>query len=299
MKRTYRILVIISLIFMGISCEEDSADLSERELAIQDYIDNYLGSQILDTEWTGDIGTCDAGTVAEEVHVKVMQRINYFRRLVGLNDNTVFDASLHSRFQEAALMQSANTSSGLDHYPPESWDCYTEEGYNGSSSSNLSTGHSTNAITAFMVDQGSNNVNVGHRRWILHSQKTQFSYGTTNIRMSLGVFGGNGNTMELPPFIAYPPAGYIPYQLRWPRWSFGIPGATFSGATVSMTGPNGVITCNVISTQNGFGDNTIAWEPQNITFGAEEATYTVTVSDIESAEQISYTYEVYIIDDSL
>ena len=35
--------------------------------------------------------------------------------------------------------------------------------------------------------------------------------------------------------IPYPPAGFVPYPIVWPRWSFSYPGADFSAATVTMT----------------------------------------------------------------
>lgn len=34
--------------------------------------------------------------------------------------------------------------------------------------------------------------------------------------------------------MAWPPAGYVPYQVIYPRWSFAIAGANFSQAAVTM-----------------------------------------------------------------
>src|SRR2546422_1013014 len=123
--------------------------------------------------------------------------------MVGLNDNCTLDASKFQQEQETALMMKANFS--LSHNPPASWTCYTSEGATGASGSNLALGaHSSSAVTAFMQDDGSGNEPVGHRRWILRSSSTSFSYGTTDISMALYVFGAVGNT-KIPAFIAYPP----------------------------------------------------------------------------------------------
>ena len=115
--------------------------------------------------------------------------------------------------------------------------------------------------------------------------------------MALGVIGvANGNT-QIPPYITYPPDGYIPQELVFPRWSFAIPGADFSSANVSMGGPSGNISLAVVSTTLvNVGDNTIVWEPQEIiTNSNNDVSYTVTVSEVANAPQSSYTYTVNII----
>ena len=66
-----KFLPLLVLIIFVFSCESDTTDLSERELAIQDYVDNYLGSATSDPGWTGDIATCNAGSVSETTNEKV------------------------------------------------------------------------------------------------------------------------------------------------------------------------------------------------------------------------------------
>lgn len=273
---------------------------TEKEKAIKDYQDNFLGSAVTDVQWTGNTANCNAGSVPKAVHDKVSQRINYFRRMVGLNDNTTMDASKYKMYQEAALIMSANNK--LDHTPPKDWKCWTQLGYNGANSSNLSWGspgsnyNSTKALLGQMRDHGDNNIHVGHRRWILYSKAVQFSHGSTKNTMSLGVIGFPKTNTKIPEYIAYPPKGYVPQPLIFDRWSFGIPNADFSEATVTMTGPSGKINVTVVSRNKTYGDKTIVWEPQNITRNStEDITYTVTISNIKKTEKSSYTYKVIII----
>jgi len=295
-----KIFLILPFIIIIASCKKETATeeemtLSKRDIAVMDYNENYLGSELEDPEWTGDTATCIAGTVPQSTHDKVINRINYFRRMVGLNDNTTLDASQFEKYQETALMMTANVK--LDHYPDITWDCWSEEGANGAATSNLAYNHATDAVTIFMEDPGGGNYNVGHRRWILYSTSTQFSYGTTDKAMALGVIGvARGNT-QIPSYIAYPPNGYIPQQLVFPRWSFSIPGADFSSADVTMNGPNGNIDLDVVSVPaNNIGDNTIVWEPVEIDdTSLEDVSYTVTVSGVKNASQTSYNYTVDII----
>ena len=291
MKGKIILLALSALAIYG--CKKEvipPPELTSRETALEDYNTNYLGSEVSDPGWTGSTETCNAGTLPQATHDKVIKRINYFRRMVGLNDNTTLDPSKYGMYQDAALMMKAN--SALNHTPPDTWICYTQNGYSGASTSNLALGaHASNAVTLFINDPGASNTSVGHRRWILHSAKTQFSYGSTNSSMSLGVIGVAGGNTKIPAFIAYPPNGYIPQTLTFPRWSFGIAGADFSAATVTMTGDSGNIPVTMISAGGNYGDKTIVWEPQGIVTNSNaDVSYTVTVSGIAGAAQTSYTY---------
>lgn len=291
MKGKIIILALSALAILGCKKKVNpTPEPTAREIALEDYNTNYLGSAVSDPGWTGSTVTCNAGTLPQATHDKVIQRINYFRRMVGLNDNTTLDPSKYGMYQDAALMMKANNA--LNHTPPDTWTCYTQNGYTGASTSNLALGaHASNAVTLFINDPGASNTSVGHRRWILHSAKTQFSYGSTNSSMSLGVIGVAGGNTKIPAFIAYPPNGYIPQTLTFPRWSFGIAGANFSAATVTMTGDSGNIPVTIISAGGSYGDKTIVWEPQGIVTNSNaDVSYTVTVSGITGAAQTSYTY---------
>jgi hypothetical protein len=202
---------------------------------------------------------------------------------------------LFAQEQETALMMTANNQ--LNHFPPTTWTCYTTLGAAGAASSNIALGFTgTDAITGFISDFGTGNEPVGHRRWILHSRKQKFSFGSTNNSMALYISASDTNTI-VPDFIAYPPKGYIAQPLVFSRWSFSIPSANFSSATVTMTGPGGTsIPVSIISsTDNGYGDNTLVWVPTGINLtSASDLTYTVTVSNIGSASATTFTYDVVI-----
>lgn len=269
---------------------------TKRDSVIEDYNTNYIGSNNFSSGWTGNVSTCDAGTIPQSSLDKTLQRINYFRRMVGLNDNIAWDTTKFPMYQQTALMMRANNT--LDHYPPSSWLCYTTDGANGAKTSNLAMGSSTSSsVTQFMIDAGASNTAVGHRRWILHSTKTVFSVGSTDYTMSLGVVGFPGGNKKIPEFIAYPPKGYVPQSLVFARWSFGLPGADFSAATVTMKDQTGkAVSLTVLPVVKNYGDNTIVWEPQGIvTNSSTDVSYTVTVSGIQSAAETSYTYTVTLV----
>ncbi|WP_126974397.1 CAP domain-containing protein [Gynurincola endophyticus] len=282
----------------SIDCGGPCAPCSvDKEKVIQDYKNFYLGSAVSDPGWNGNATACIAGSVSVGTHDKVLQRINYFRRLVGLNDNTTWDVSKFAQYQQTALLMKANNA--LSHNPPDTWSCWTSVAHAGAASANLALGkNAADAITLFIEDPGAGNEAVGHRRWILHSPKTQFSYGSTDNTMALGVIGTAGGNTNIPPYIAYPSEGYFPQQLVFQRWSFGIPNANFTNAQVTMTGPAGInVTLNVISrTATGMGDNTIVWEPSNVVINSNsDMAYTIRISGVQNAPQSSYNYTVVII----
>jgi uncharacterized protein YkwD len=265
-----------------------------RSQAISDYNNIYLASAVTDTQlgWTGNLGSCIAGTISSLSQANTLNRVNYFRKLVGLG-NVTFDAVLSGKCQQAALMMAANNS--LNHTPPPSWLCYTSDGAAAAGSSNLALGvHSASAITLYMNDYGL--TSVGHRRWILYSRASVFGHGSALKSDALQVFNapvGVVNTKN----IAFPSAGFFPAPLVPVLWSFGKHNANFAGATVTMTGPSGApVSLSVAAIQNGFGDNTIVWTPSGIvTNSTYDVDYTVHIGNvIVDGTPQTYSYTVTI-----
>lgn len=292
-----------SEIFRGVS------DVPKEEV-IQNYKENYLGSDLKSSNWRGDIDVCDEGVLPKDTYNKTIQRVNYFRGLVGLNTNAILDMKNAYKYQKAAIIMHANND--LSHYPSEDWHCWSKDGYDGASTSNLGyqfpSGSCTNIIDNFIEDDGDYNDDVGHRRWILHSTKTKFSLGATNRVTSLGVTNldnSEGNT-QIPDFIAYPAMGYMPHNLIYDRWSFGVPHADFSEAKIIMRGPDGHTMDLTIETrgENFYGDNSIVWQliydnhkPNGSAFvinPGQEITYSVTITDVKKADFKEYKYDVII-----
>lgn len=273
-------------------------DIDKRQLAIDLYNSELLGSTVTDPGWTGSTATCDAGIVPQEVHDKVLQRVNYFRNAVGLGPVTL-DPLLNAKCQEAALIMRANNS--LNHNPPNTWLCWNTDGDEAAGMSNLSLGnHTTGAVYSQMRDAGSNNTAAGHRRWILYSKGKVFGHGSTSGSQALWVLGNSGNPMpaDYPGFVSWPPADFVPAPLVFPRWSLSVPGGGFTGATVSMKTEGGAnIPLTIISTQSGYGDNTIVWEPTGVvTNDPNDLTYTVTVANVmvNGAPEV-FEYDVTIV----
>lgn len=304
------ILLLAGLTLIS-SCKKDEDDTSNddnnivvvdpaKQLVLDDYNNLYLTSNVTNSGWTGSVSTCSPGTMSADAIAKTLQRINYFRKQVGLNTDITFDDTKSAKCQEAALMMDANNS--LSHTPPTSWSCYTADGASAAGNSNIALGyHSSGAITCYMQDPGASNAPCGHRRWILYSRSKVMGVGSTSGANALWVLGNSGNPLptNMPEFISWPPKGYVCAPLVFDRWSLSVPSANFSAATVTMTDSNGnSIPCNIVSsTDNGYGDNTIVWEPSGInTSSSSDVTYHVNVSNVTvSSNTENYSYDVVII----
>jgi hypothetical protein len=238
--------------------------------------------------WTGSIAGCLPGTISLAWQEWFVSRINFVRAMAGVSGNTVIDSTQNTLEQAAAHLMAANNQ--LSHFPPNTWTCWTQTGYDGAGQSNLALGYS-DALVGYMSDDGT--PSAGHRRWILHTAKGKFSIGQANSANALYAFdftGSSSATQGIP----WPPRGYVPIQL-FPGsgyWSFGYAGASFGSASVTVTRNGiGVPVSIVSSVDNGYGDNTIVWQMPGGAIVKGEV-YNVTVSNIGATPQGSYSYQV-------
>lgn len=291
-------ITVITASLEGVTGAATLEVLGVRAQAINNYINNYLGSELTSAlGWTGtNYPACIAGDISQDAHNKVLQRINYFRSMCGLSDNVTFNASQTGPCQECALMMKANNA--LSHNPPPTWLCYTADGAYAAGGSNIAWGiHSVNAVTGYIEDPGANNTAVGHRAWILLPELLAMGDGSTDNTNAIMWKDNLGTIPATKKFVAYPPDGYIPATLVFDRWHFQMFEAGFGSATVTMKDENGNnVNLNIINRLSGYKpDNRIVWEPSGInTSSAADVTYTVTVSGITNAPQDTYTYDVII-----
>jgi len=274
----------------------------DRQQIVDNYNNIYLGSEVstLQLGWTGNINTCDPGTITTLALNNTLDRINYFRDLVGLPSDIIFDPILNQKCQEAALIMSANGAN--NHFPPPNWSCYSADGASAAENSNLALNlHSSDAITGLIEDPGINNYHVGHRRWLLFTRANTFGTGSTDNTNATWVIDVPSFNAPFYEFVAYPSEGFFPAPLVFDRWSFGMPDADFSNTTISMTDEQGInIPLTIEPAFSGTaGDNTIVWVPDQAYLNlnsSEDEKYTVTISNFSvfGAAIPDYSYEVII-----
>lgn len=277
-------------------------DAFNRQAVVDLFNAVYVPALSLPSAWNGSIATCTAGFTSAAYADATIQMVNYFRAMSGLPGGLTHDVTLDHKSQQAALMMSANNS--LSHAPPPSWACYSAAGAEAAGKSNLALGIAgPAAITAYMRDAGAGNTAVGHRRWILFPPQVSMGTGSTQNANSLWVIGTAGARPPSPDWVAWPNAGFAPYQVVYPRWSFSVnaSGSTtnLAGATVTMTRNGVTIPLTVLPITDGYGDDTIVWEPSGLIFagGMSDQAITVTIGNVLVGGALrNYMYTVTIID---
>lgn len=294
-----------------------SVDRQDRT-AVADFFDaHYTPNLSVPIGWTGDVGTCDAGTTSQAYIDATIDMVNFYRAMVGLPSVTN-QVSDNAGAQEAALIMSANGL--LTHHPDNTWDCYTTAGDDAAEDSNLALGRAgPSAIELYIDDPGGSNYGVGHRRWILYPPRSAMGTGSLpsssrrgySSANALDVFGPTTARPATPVAVTWPPEGFVPYQVVYDRWSFALNTSyttvDYDNASVTMTHDGAPIPVTVLEfypdqTPPGsyIGDHTLVWEPDltgiDIEAGMADTTFTVTVSGIDHNTTTSMTYDVTVFD---
>ena len=248
-----------------------TVNTARREEARNFFNTVYAASDGFSIGWTGNLATCTPGTTDAAFRDLVALRINYFRAMAGVPSGITFDSTFNTKDQAAALIMSANNS--LSHFPPMTWTCYSANGYEAAGKSNIALGNAgPDAVSAFIEDFGANNAAAGHRRWLLFPQ-TQLM-GTGDVPDTGANSAGNavwvqdGHFSDPRPatrdnFVSWPPPGFVPYQVVYPRWSISFPNANFTGATVTMTSNGVAVAVTKEPLASNIGEPTLVWYPNN------------------------------------
>lgn len=254
-------------------------DTASREAVRTAYLNLIAPGKLQPMDWTGDVVAGDPGDTSADYKDAVLRAVSFYRAMSGVPGVTL-DAQFSRKAQRAALMMSANRR--LSHNPSSSWLHFSSEGAEAAARSNICYQYGSSifvpgCIDRYIEDEGTSNYDVGHRRWILYPQTTRMGTGDVERTQSgatvypyanaLWVLDGNyGKTRPATRdgFVAWPPPGYVPYQMIYPRWSFSYPGANFSGASVTMRDQSGTsIPLALEPIVPGYGENTIVWVPAN------------------------------------
>jgi hypothetical protein len=264
--KTLSIILIFSFSILNFAFSQQTQTLTKEEV-IGLYKSLYLTSDVDSIVWNGNVKNCECGTLSDEIYLKVVNRINFFRLVNGLNPIKM-NSNFNQEAQDAALLIKANEM--LTHYPTEDMKCYSQSAYNGSSKSCLGfTDYEnfpeTSFLTEFLWDYGDANYYVGHRKWILYSKLKEIGYGATNrSEVLLVVDGVSYDSINLPEYTSYPWKGYVPVDLIFPKWSFSIPQdkvVDFSNCSITMTDEKGtIIELEKLEEYKNYLDHTIVWQ---------------------------------------
>jgi len=242
--------------------------------------------------WTGDVASCAAGDMGAAARANALRLVNLYRWLAALPP-VVTDPALDGKDQECALMMRANDT--ISHMPPTSWACYTADGADGASNSNVSGGRAVSSVDAYMIDSG-NATTIGHRRWILSNSLGPIGIGGTDRASCMWTLGGSGRAGKT--WMAWPAAGTIPLQAMTrgnnstdsTGWSIQSDDINLAGAQVTVTMDGAAQPVTVTQLAANYGSRyAIRFNPTGWSTQAGK-TYAVAVTGI--ATPINYTVAV-------
>jgi hypothetical protein len=293
-----------------------SVNTDSREEVRDFYNAIYPTSDNVPQDSTADESSCTPGHNSNAFQQAELRRINWFRAMAGMPAAIYLDPMDDWGSQQMAVLESANNV--LDHNPTNTYDCYNTFAamYAGGDQSLGADG--AEATRNFIWDFGANNNEVGHRRWILYPPEIVMGAGdvpgtpghaAANLTFVFdpASFGARPATRQ--PYVAWPPEGFVPYQVVFPYWSFGLSNADLSAATITMSS-NGVPIATIVQPyQTGFGENTLVWVPMGLDattegtafpFNGKDTVYSVTVGNINyNGATISYSYNVTVFDPAI
>ena len=247
----------------------------------------------------GPGGDCDPGALSRDGINDTLRRVNAFRWIIGLGP--VVDSDSVNN-QECAVLAAWNPPGSVpnSHTPPPSAKCYSQEGYNGTSSSNLSWGaqHPAQSINNFIRDNGT--PSLGHRRWIFNpplgpvgvgywrGSGTQYGDG-----MCLHVFSTTP-TSTRPDWVSWPPPGPAPSEASNWYWSFHHV-SSLGSATVSVErqSDSANLSIDAVNLGSGYGSYHTLRIDKNGWSAQVGETYIVTVSGTATGDIV---YQVRPVD---
>ena len=251
--------------------------------------------------WNGDHQSCEEGTSSAASRTATFRRVNYYRAMAGVPATVTEDPTFSAKAQIAAIMMSVEGT--LTHSPAPSFACFNTNGQQAAANSNLYLGRTgPEAIDGYIEDPGTGNSDVGHRNTILHPPTEKMGVGNvasapeSHSANALWVFDDrvfDETLLVRPPlrepyrFVAWPPRGYVPSGLVYPRWSFMMAGVDFSEAEVTVYdhGVDGFArrVPLVIVDRTGAAGHvplpTIVWEPEIQSGDASDTAPNLTVVD--------------------
>jgi MYXO-CTERM domain-containing protein len=246
---------------------------------------------------TADVTTCAVGTWGAPGPANSLKLVNLYRFIAAMPAVTE-DPSFDAFAQSCALLQAANSSTGLSHTPDAAAACFSTMAQTGSMHSSICGGQGVECIDLYMSDKGS--AELGHRRWVFANYLGPVGFGSvgTGGRSATGscFYQPAGSTNAHFPFVAWPPGGSVPVQAITTTqadsagWSVQSDTINLNSATATVMDGTASMPVTVAALPANFGSTyAIRILPMGWTSEAGHS-YAVTLGGTSSA--VGYTVDV-------
>ena len=261
-----------------------------------------------------------AGSLQDGVVTDTINRLNYYRWLVGVKEIGVNYDKL-DRNQKGAVISKANGT--ISHYPEQPSDmddAFYEEAYDGCNakyeegdtySGNVSMGDRIpyQAIEGFVSDLYNITIGsaTGHRQSMLDPKATAISFGQCEEYSTASVYYDDSKDITGSPFYAFPSAGYFPNNEMAVSeyWSIYLTGTVSGTARVNFTYKGKTYSGVGLLFENGYPalsfrmpdelQALLGSEYDNIPGGTEIQVEVIGLKD-ENLNNVTYRYTVNFFD---
>lgn len=223
--------------------------------------------------WAPGASTCDPGALPPATRAAAVRLTNTYRWLAGLAP-VRDEATQTAAAQACAVLVERNGQ--LDHTPPMTWTCWSQLGYQGTSSSNITGLRGFRmtvpaAINGWIDDSRDLSNTLGHRRWMLFPPLSAVGYGQSAGYACLHILGATSNPRARS-YVAWPNAGATPMGAMTRIWSLS--SATLgvgAGTRVEVTRDGAPLSVTAQMRAGNYGDPTVSWAMPEITAGSRYA----------------------------
>jgi uncharacterized protein YkwD len=315
---TNRLISLASLLFLLSACAEKvtSPPPIQKPAIGLDFSDLY--------DQSPNIGSCSGGLLKASERVKVLEYVNSIRSLHGLSPVT-YSSSDDKGVTDAAVIMISNNI--LDHSPPASYSCWTQDGFTAANKSNLAFNYEIDTGTILapslkLVDlwfKDSLVGSLGHRRWLIDPFLKQIAFGRADKIQPNGtyiesrsaaairvIFDEHQTPSPQLEYVAYPFGDYpsrlynslldMSFSVVVDRNDFFKNNAVnFSATSITIKDPNGnqIPVSNVRTNLDPYGLGNIVYWNANLQIGPQ---YTVSVRNVTfNGATKTFTYNVKLV----
>jgi tetratricopeptide (TPR) repeat protein len=272
-----------------------------REISVKDFEYSYYGSRIA-LSGKKDPGApvfkptmvpsnCEPGEIQEEVYLRLLDRVNYFRRISGITKPVFMVTDFNKRSQMAATLFEANKK--MMHEPIEGLRCYTQVAKTAAQNSVLvQSRNPALALTAIATDKSPS---AGNRRWMLYPLSSNIGYGGSpqfQVFWFMDHSALDDTLLYKDRFVAWPGPGYTPKMLASGHWSFSVYGDLQQAKVQVLNAAGKPLEVQVFPQVKGYGLPTIVFAPVLPANGNADEEYQVNIT-LKSGKKFSYKVTLF------
>ena len=231
-----------------------------------------------------DLNACQAGRPSEAERQLFINTLNEIRALHNL-PKVRYDHTYEDQMMQASMLLAVNEKTS--HYPDGTWSCFSDIGYQGTSTSNLNFVQAYQPLASYGADTHlinwlieKNSASIGHRRHILSPFLTKTAYGEVSNTEAKSVATILGAAMK----VIYPYASQS-LSTTMPKGVIAYPYHVYPKKFFSKTEPLSLSI--LVNPQNAYANNQVDFSQAKLVVTRRDNQQVQAISNIQY-DNISY-----------